>query len=56
MAVRRKIIDIGANLTDLVFNGCYHGSSKHKDDYHIVLNRAFNSGLEKIIVTSGNIN
>ena len=56
MAVRRKIIDIGSNLTDRVFNGCYHGSFKHKDDYHFVLNTAFNSGLEKIIVTSGNIN
>ena len=50
---RKKFVDIGANLTDRVFNGFYHGSAKHKDDLQIVLKRAVNVGIEKIIVTSG---
>ncbi|XP_058830172.1 deoxyribonuclease TATDN1 [Topomyia yanbarensis] len=50
-----KIIDIGANLTDSMFQGIYGSSSKHQPDLGIVLNRAWGVGLQKIIVTCGNI-
>ncbi|BHF66821.1 TatD DNase [Sparganum proliferum] len=49
----RKFIDIGANLTDLMFSGIYNGSQKHTGDLREVLLRAYNAGLEKIIVTCG---
>ncbi|VUZ40793.1 unnamed protein product [Hymenolepis diminuta] len=52
MAVRR-FIDIGANLTDSMFSGFYNGSQKHQADLNQVLSRAFQFGLEKIIVTAG---
>ncbi|VDO05408.1 unnamed protein product [Rodentolepis nana] len=52
----RKFIDIGANLTDSMFSGYYNGSQKHKIDLDQVLSRAFQAGLEKIIVTAGCMN
>ncbi|XP_058466207.1 deoxyribonuclease TATDN1 [Malaya genurostris] len=50
-----KIIDIGANLTDPMFQGIYGNSSKHQPDLDIVLTRGWNGGLQKIIVTCGNV-
>jgi TatD DNase family protein len=52
---RLKLIDIGANLTDAMFQGIYHGKQAHKADLTGVLDRAFDIGLEKIIVTGGNL-
>ena len=49
----RKYIDIGANLTDAVFRGIYRGKKVHNDDFQHVLNRAFEVGMDKIIVTAG---
>lgn len=49
----RKFIDIGANLTDSMFSGIYNGSRKHVPDLDHVLSRAFDLGMEKIIVTAG---
>ncbi|EDW58805.2 deoxyribonuclease TATDN1 [Drosophila virilis] len=48
-----KYIDIGANLTDPMFRGCYGGSTKHPADLDIVLERAWQHGLQKLIITSG---
>lgn len=48
-----KFIDIGANLTDSKFQGIYNGSQKHVEDLDCVLERAWNIGVEKIIVTVG---
>uniref|UniRef100_A0A336LMU6 Deoxyribonuclease TATDN1 n=1 Tax=Culicoides sonorensis TaxID=179676 RepID=A0A336LMU6_CULSO len=48
-----KFIDIGANLTDSMFQGIYNGSQKHPDDLNFVLERAWNIGVENIIVTVG---
>ncbi|VDM22950.1 unnamed protein product [Hydatigera taeniaeformis] len=48
----RRFIDIGANLTDSMFSGMYNGSRKHAPDIDQVLSRAFNHGIEKIIVTA----
>lgn len=45
--------DIGANLTDEMFQGIYNGSQKHPSDLDIVLNRAWKSGLDRIIITVG---
>lgn len=48
--------DIGANLTDQMFQGRYNNDQKHPADYEHVLNRAWNAGLDKIIITVGTIN
>ena len=47
--------DIGANLTDAMYQGIYNGSSKHQPDLTNVLERAWNAGLKKIIVTAGRL-
>lgn len=48
-------LDIGANLTDAMYSGVYNGSKKHEPDLQQVLERTWNAGLEKIIITGGNL-
>ncbi|KAH8297217.1 hypothetical protein KR044_007396 [Drosophila immigrans] len=36
-----------------MFRGCYGGSTKHQPDLNIVLDRAWQHGMQKLIVTSG---
>ncbi|XP_044735328.1 putative deoxyribonuclease TATDN1 [Chrysoperla carnea] len=50
-----RFIDIGANLTDPMYMGLYHGSKKHEPDLLNVLARAWDAGLKKIIITGGNL-
>ncbi|XP_065897209.1 deoxyribonuclease TATDN1-like [Dysidea avara] len=50
-----RLTDIGANLTDPMFNGVYHGKQVHPGDLDAVLQRAFDTGVDKIIVTGGNL-
>ena len=50
-----RFIDIGANLTDPMFRGIYHGKSVHVPDLDKVLSRARNVGLERQIITSGSL-
>ncbi|KAE9028348.1 putative deoxyribonuclease [Phytophthora rubi] len=50
-----KMIDIGANLTDPVFTGIYRGKQKHESDLTAILARAKAFGVDKIIVTGGNL-
>ncbi|CAG9804555.1 unnamed protein product [Chironomus riparius] len=50
-----KSINIGANLTDEVFDGRYNGTRKHDSDRQQVLDKAWNIGVEKIILTVGSI-
>ncbi|XP_049876661.1 deoxyribonuclease TATDN1 [Pectinophora gossypiella] len=51
----RKYIDIGANLTDDMYQGVYHGSKKHEPDLQKVLARAWSNGLDKMIITGGSL-
>ncbi|KAH8878491.1 deoxyribonuclease TATDN1 [Schistosoma japonicum] len=51
----KRLVDIGANLTDKVFTGVYHGVRQHKSDYQNVLYRARKCGVEKIIITGGSL-
>lgn len=50
-----KIIEIGANLTDPMFQGVYNGSAKHQADLNNVLERGWSAGLQKVIITCGTI-
>jgi len=52
---RIRLIDIGSNLVDEMFEGIYNGASKHEPDLDKVLQRAWNVGVEKIFVTAGNL-
>lgn len=49
------VIDIGANLTDSMYQGVYHGSQKHQPDLDKVLERSWKNNLSKIIITAGNV-
>ena len=48
-------LDIGVNLTDSMYQGEYHGSKKHEADLEQVLLRAWDQGLDKMIITGGNL-
>lgn len=53
--IRRRFIDIGANLTDPMYQGLYNGKQCHAADLKTVLSRAIQFGLEKIIITGGSL-
>ncbi|KAJ8976108.1 hypothetical protein NQ317_008446 [Molorchus minor] len=53
MSKIRKFIDIGANLTDAMYSGVYNATQKHEPDLKQVLNRSWEGGLSKIIITGG---
>ncbi|KAJ7551823.1 hypothetical protein O6H91_06G030500 [Diphasiastrum complanatum] len=55
MAQRIKLIDIGANLSDGMFRGVYHGKQYHVADLGAVLARAWDAGVNRIIVTGGSL-
>ncbi|KAF9913509.1 TatD DNase [Lobosporangium transversale] len=50
-----RLIDIGINLTDPMFRGVYHGKQTHEDDLQHVLSRAKRAGVDRMIVTTGNL-
>lgn len=50
-----QILDIGANLTDAMYEGVYNGSKKHEPDLVHVLKRSWQVGLQKIIITGGSL-
>jgi Tat protein secretion system quality control protein TatD with DNase activity len=49
------ILDIGANLTDGMYKGLYHGTQRHEPDLSAVLGRAWKTGIKNIIVTGGSL-
>ncbi|XP_043251876.1 putative deoxyribonuclease TATDN1 isoform X2 [Colletes gigas] len=55
MSNLRKFIDIGANLSDSMYQGIYNGAQKHQPDLDKVLERSWSNNLSKIIITAGNI-
>ena len=50
-----KYIEIGANLSDRMYQGEYNGSKKHEADLSAVLNRSWNAGLDYIMITGGSL-
>ncbi|KAH9499849.1 TatD DNase [Bulinus truncatus] len=42
-------------LTDAVYRGFYNGKKCHDDDLEIVLNRAYEHGVKKVIITGGSL-
>ena len=51
----RRYVDIGANLTDGMFRGEYHGKKVHREDLARVLTRARDAGVETVMVTAGTL-
>ena len=49
------MVDIGANLLDTMFQGVYHGSTKHSPDLPVVLKRAKQAHVQHIIITAGSL-
>ncbi|KAG2494042.1 hypothetical protein HYH03_007688 [Edaphochlamys debaryana] len=50
-----KFIDIGANLLDSMYQGEYNDKSYHPPDLPAVLERAWASGLERLVITAGSL-
>jgi TatD DNase family protein len=49
------LIDIGANLTDGMFAGAYHGAARHAGDLAAVLARAAAAGVARMLVTGSSL-
>jgi len=48
-------IDAGANLLDSMYQGTYHSKQRHESDLDIVLQRAYDKGVHKIVSLAGTI-
>lgn len=46
-----SFIDIGGNISDPVYRGVYRGKQAHEDDFMMMLNRAKDVGVKKIMIT-----
>ena len=52
---KMKYIEIGANLSDRMYQGEYNGSNKHEADLPCVLERSWKAGIEYMIITGGSL-
>ncbi|KII63505.1 putative deoxyribonuclease TATDN1 [Thelohanellus kitauei] len=50
-----RLIDIGVNLNDPMFQGIYNEKQVHESDLEIVIKRAFDSGVQTMINLNGSI-
>jgi len=50
-----RFVDIGANLTDAMYAGEYHGTRRHEADLPAVVARARAAGVERMVVTGGSL-
>ncbi|KAL0210876.1 hypothetical protein P9112_009174 [Eukaryota sp. TZLM1-RC] len=50
-----QFIDIGANLTDAMYQGSYHGKSYHSPDLDLVIQRSLSNAVNHIVVTAGTV-
>eukprot|EP01028_Stygiella_incarcerata_P011479 TRINITY_DN651_c0_g1_i1.p1 TRINITY_DN651_c0_g1~~TRINITY_DN651_c0_g1_i1.p1 ORF type:complete len:353 (+),score=103.62 TRINITY_DN651_c0_g1_i1:130-1059(+) len=50
-----EFVDIGANLTDSMYDGVYHGRKHHEEDLHLVLQRSHSMGVRHVMITSGRL-
>eukprot|EP00804_Cyclotella_cryptica_P021740 CCRYP_012900-RA/>CCRYP_012900-RA protein AED:0.25 eAED:0.25 QI:0/-1/0/1/-1/1/1/0/350 len=48
-----RYIDAGANLLDPMYQGSYHGKTRHDPDLDLVLQRAYDNGVRSIISLAG---
>jgi TatD DNase family protein len=51
-----KFFDVGSNLRVSKYNGIYDEKKAHGDDINLVMNRARNYGVEKILITTNDLN
>ena len=54
-ATAMSFLDIGCNLLDPMFRGCYRGKQYHEDDFDSVLQRGWDAGVREIIITAGSL-
>lgn len=50
-----RYIDIGINLTDPMFSGVYDQKMHHDSDMDDIIDRAKQSGIQKLLVTGSNL-
>ena len=50
-----QLLEIGANLSDRMYQGEYNGSKKHEADLPQVLDRAWNVGIDHMIISGGSL-
>lgn len=55
LARAMELVDVGANLTDAMFDGVYRGKRAHESDRSSVLRRARDAGVRSIVVTAGSL-
>ena len=53
MQKKIRLFDIAANLCDDQFSGIYHGKQKHDADAQIVIDRARQYGVDRLLLSAG---